>query len=186
MKKLVLILDQTNWLEATWTEEITTEVQVEKEGEIVTEEKTEIKIIHCESYSGHPEHISMLRARALEFETPLDVYEDLIQKAKAGFVMPSQEELYKLEAEQERIQAKAIKQELLANIKVTTSNSNIFDGNEVARSNMVSAIIASDILGIPKTTWKLADNSVAEITLDELKEALALSIQEVGRIVIGE
>ena len=61
-----------------------------------------------------------------------------------------------------------------------------FDGNETARLNMVSAIQASDLLGISDNAWKLADNTVATVTVDDLKQALALSIQEVGRIVIVE
>ena len=73
MKKLTLILDQTNWLEATWVED---ETQV-----------------HCESYSGHPEHISMLRAKALEFETSLEDYEDLIAECEKNFIAPTEEEI---------------------------------------------------------------------------------------------
>lgn len=75
MKKLNLILDKTNWLEATWTED---ETQV-----------------HCESFSGHPEHIVMLRSRALEFGTPLDEFEGLITQAEQAYTPPTQEELDK-------------------------------------------------------------------------------------------
>ena len=79
MKKLNLILDQTNWLEATWIEEITTQV----EGE---EDRVETTQVWCESYSGHPEHISMLRNKALEFGTSLDEYEDLIAECTSNFI----------------------------------------------------------------------------------------------------
>lgn len=72
-----------------------------------------------------------------------------------------------------------------ANIKVTTSSGKTFDGNESARNNMLSVIIASDILGETETSWKLADNTVATIILAELKEALALSIQKCGRIIMS-
>lgn len=101
MKKLTLILDGTNWLEATWTEEITTQVPVEKETEIegeivketVLEDKVETTQIWCESYSGHREHIAMLRAKALEFETTLEEYEELIAECESKFIYPSDEEL---------------------------------------------------------------------------------------------
>ena len=86
MKKLALILDETNWLEATWTEEIITQV----EGE---EDKVETTQVHCESYSGHPEHISMLRAKALEFGTSLDEYEELIAECESKFIAPTEEEI---------------------------------------------------------------------------------------------
>lgn len=81
-------------------------------------------------------------------------------------------------------QAKNAKQLALSTITVTTSNGNTFDGNETARINMISAITVADIAGITEKEWKLADNSVKVITLAELKEALLLSIQRVGEIVL--
>ncbi|MDN5054436.1 hypothetical protein [Aliarcobacter butzleri] len=81
------------------------------------------------------------------------------------------------------IQKKAKKVEQLNTLVVTTSQGNIFDGNETARLNMVSAIQSADLLGQISNNWKLADNTVKEISLNELKEALALSIKKVGEIV---
>ena len=81
MKKLLLILDSTNWLEATWLEDETQ--------------------IHCESFSGHPEHIAMLRAKAVEFGTELD--EELIKECIANFKMPTEEELL-VEANKAKVQ----------------------------------------------------------------------------------
>lgn len=71
----------------------------------------------------------------------------------------------------------------LSQIVVTTTNGNVFDGNETARNNMVSAIMSADLFNKSEEYWKLADNSTKLVSLDELKEALALSIQEVGNIV---
>lgn len=71
----------------------------------------------------------------------------------------------------------------LQTIVVTTQNGNTFDGNETARNNMLSAINSAEFIGRTEETWKLADNSSVLVQLPELKEALALSIQEVGRIV---
>ena len=55
---------------------------------------------------------------------------------------------------------------------------------------MISAILSADLIGKTEETWKLADNTTVLVTLMELKQALALAIQEVGRIVnctiIGE
>ena len=86
--KLDLTIDQTNWLEATWVEETITKV----EGK---EDSVNTKQLHCESYSGHPEHIAMLRAKALEFGTPLDEFEGLIAQAEQAYTHPTQEELNK-------------------------------------------------------------------------------------------
>ena len=77
--KLNIKLDK-DWLEATWLED-------EKQ-------------IYCESFSGHPEHIAMLEAKALEFGTSLDEYTELIEQAKEAFVMPTAEELLDYELDQ--------------------------------------------------------------------------------------
>ena len=77
------------------------------------------------------------------------------------------------------------KESLLSSITVTTQSGNTFDGNETARNNMLSAIMAADIIGQTESQWKLADNTVETITLTELKEALTLSIQRVGEIVLS-
>lgn len=61
-----------------------------------------------------------------------------------------------------------------------------FDGNEPARLNMMSAIQASELLEVTENAWKLADNSAATVSVVDLKQALALAIQEVGRIVMVE
>lgn len=84
---------------------------------------------------------------------------------------------------EETIKLKEEKTNRLNSIVVTTSNNNSFDGNESARNNMLSAIISSETLNTAEDTWKLADNTQKLISLVELKEALALSILEVGKIV---
>lgn len=84
---------------------------------------------------------------------------------------------------QAKTELKAAKELALNSITVEV-NGKVFDGNETARGNMTSAILSAEIIGKTKDTWKLADNTSAVITIDELKQALALSIQEVGRIVM--
>lgn len=81
------------------------------------------------------------------------------------------------------VTAKQAKEDALSSITVTTTNGNTFDGDDVARADMLNAIIASDFLGLTEHTWKLSDNSWKEITLDELKEASALAIQRKGEIL---
>ena len=70
-------------------------------------------------------------------------------------------------------------------ITVSTAAGNVFNAHDEARLNMVSAIVASDFLGETEAYWKLADNTLKLITLNELKEAHALSIQTKGKIVLG-
>ena len=89
-------------------------------------------------------------------------------------------------AEQLEAEAKQAKELALNSIKVTTASGKIFDGRDLDQQRMVSAIMSADVVGITETYWKLADNSVAMVTLDELKEALALSIQALGVIIMTE
>ena len=88
-----------------------------------------------------------------------------------------------LKNEYETMQSKAEKALRLSQLVVTTTNGNVFDGNETARNNMLSAIVSAELINKTEEHWKLADNSTKLVSLDELKEALALSIQEVGSIV---
>ena len=79
---------QNDWIEATWYTE-------------ADEVKTQV---HCESFSGHREHIEMLRAKALEFSTELD--EKLISECIANFKYPTEEELAQQELEAKIAEAK--------------------------------------------------------------------------------
>ena len=100
MKKLTLILDETNWLEATWVDEVVTQVEGEKD-------RVETTHVWCESYSGHPEHIAMLRAKATEFGTELGEYEAVIAECESKFIYPTDEEIAKEEAINKIAEAKA-------------------------------------------------------------------------------
>lgn len=81
------------------------------------------------------------------------------------------------------IVASPSKAELLATITVTTQSGKTFDGNETARTDILSALTTGELIGETSTNWKLADNTVALVTRDELLEALSLAIQAKGRIV---
>ena len=114
MMKLELKL-QNDWLEATWYTETITVNDVEKQVgvdedeqpimETVQEETVTKTQVHCESFSGHIEHIAMLRAKALEFGTELD--EALISECIANFKYPTEEELAQQSKEQARQEALA-------------------------------------------------------------------------------
>ena len=89
-------------------------------------------------------------------------------------------------AEQLQAEAKQAKELALNSIKVTTTSGKVFDGRDIDQQRMVSAIMSADVVGLTETYWKLGDNSVAMVTLVELKEALALSIQALGVIIMTE
>jgi hypothetical protein len=86
------------------------------------------------------------------------------------------------EATDEKLTARA---EKLKSLTVTTSTGKVFDASDEARQNMADAIQASTFMGQTETYWKLADNTVAVVTLKEVREAHALAIQEKGKLILG-
>ena len=83
------------------------------------------------------------------------------------------------------VEAKAAKIKALEELTVTTTNGNVFDANSDSITNMLAAVEASTILSTTENSWKLADNSIVVVSLDELKEALAKAIQAKGAIILG-
>ena len=75
----------------------------------------------------------------------------------------------------EELQRQAKRQRALdvAAIKVTTSTGKTFDGDETSQGRMSRAISVSS--PGEATFWILADNTISEVTHEELKEALRLA-----------
>lgn len=175
MKKIKsIILDSTNWLELT----------------IVAENGV---IIHCESFGDIDEYTELLKQRCGEFDVELaEEHLNILAEQKSKRHIPTEDELAAIEAQKQVqiVQELKCAKNLALNSITVTVNDKTFDGNETARTNMISAILSADLIGKTEETWKLADNSTASVTLVELRQALALAIQEVGRIVncatIGE
>ena len=80
------------------------------------------------------------------------------------------------EIAQDAVASKKLRDTAVAAIKVTV-NGKVFDGDEVAQGRMARAVAAAESEAISTYQWKLADNSVAAVSLDELKQALALAFQ---------
>lgn len=95
MKLELIKYDNANWLEATWKEikTITLPQEVDENGMadmVLRTSEVEIQV-HCESFSGHAEHIAMLRAKALEYGTELD--EAIVKELEESYEAPTQAEL---------------------------------------------------------------------------------------------
>jgi hypothetical protein len=69
---------------------------------------------------------------------------------------------------------KAARTEAVANIKVDV-NGKVFDGDEISQERMARAITISNLANITETQWVLADNTIATVTVQELKDALILA-----------
>ena len=81
---------------------------------------------------------------------------------------------------------KELKTDAVNVILVTTSTGKVFDGDEASQDRMLRAIQIANITTVGTTQWKLADNTIVEVTLEELKEALSLAGQEMSRIWLGD
>lgn len=80
--------------------------------------------------------------------------------------------------EQLREQAKAARTAAVAAITVTVTSGKVFDGDEASQTRMARAIIGMQAAAAPTITWTLADNTIAEVTVAELTEALILAGQQ--------
>jgi hypothetical protein len=57
-----------------------------------------------------------------------------------------------------------------------------FDGGEHAQARMAHAIKASEILGRSSVIWVLANDDVATVTIEQLKEAFAKAVDAMGEL----
>ena len=108
---------------------------------------------------------------------------DTYEEVDADYVLPDID--MSTDAHYSNYIIKKAKLDAVAAIVVQVGD-NIFDGDEASQDRMLRAIQIAGATGETTTMWKLADNSVAEVTLNELKEALTLSGKEMSRIWIGE
>jgi len=58
----------------------------------------------------------------------------------------------------------------------------VFDGHEEAQRRMLSAMHVSEKEGITSTIWRLADNTEAAVTVDQIRQAHSLAIIEQGKL----
>lgn len=162
-----ITIDKTNWIEVTIANELE-------------------EIIHCESFGDSDEYQALVMQRCIEFEVELtEEHLNILTEQKANRHIPTEDELAEIAVNKElqRIQDLRYAKNSALNSITVTVNAKTFDGDETARTNMISAILSADLIGKTEETWKLADNTTALVALIELKQALALAIQEVGRIV---
>ena len=78
-------------------------------------------------------------------------------------------------AEYLRAEAIRARSAAVANIQVTTTAGNTFDGDETSQTRMARAIIGMQATGTTTINWTLTDNTVIQATVAELTEAMALA-----------
>jgi hypothetical protein len=79
------------------------------------------------------------------------------------------------------------KQSALAAIKVRTTTGKLFYGDEKSRVDISDAISLSAEYNVTTTIWKLAEefdgSKLVVVTIDELKEARRLALEEKAKII---
>ena len=150
--------------------------------------KTETRRVEGNTY---PDRVEMLQGKTL-------VNFDIIEVYREGEVMYNYEQaLLQIDAPEELI-AKIIEEQTqrlaaerkvieLDTIKVRTSTGKLFYGDSISRIDINDAIILAKEREQSTTLWKLAEefdgNKIAVVTVDELKEALGLSLEAKARII---
>lgn len=78
-------------------------------------------------------------------------------------------------------QAKHERAKQVAAIKVEVDGMT-FDGDETSQSRMARALEVASITGMQSTIWVLADNTVAEVTVAQMQQALSKAMLEMGEL----
>ena len=89
---------------------------------------------------------------------------------------PEEEQAYLTDPVRLREEAKQARQQAVDTITVTV-NGKVFDGDETSQTRMSRAIIGMQAANVGTITWTLADNTVTEVTLAEITEAMILAGQ---------
>lgn len=83
-------------------------------------------------------------------------------------------------------EAKQLKEKNVADIVVTTTTGKVFDGDEKSQDRMLRAISIAALTGETETEWKLYDNTIVIVTLDELKEAIIKAGKNMSNIWLNK
>lgn len=78
-------------------------------------------------------------------------------------------------------QAKRERAKQVAAIKVEVDGMT-FDGDETSQSRMARALEVASITGMGSTVWVLADNTVAEVTVAQMQQALSKAMLAMGEL----
>lgn len=83
------------------------------------------------------------------------------------------------------LEYKKTRAEEISKIIVATTSGKHFDADEASQHRMLLALQTAQITGQKTTRWKMADNAIQEVTLEELKEALSMAANKMSEIFVG-
>lgn len=71
---------------------------------------------------------------------------------------------------------------LIRALVVESSIGNIFDADERSQERMARAILVMRQQGVPTTSWKLNNNEIVTVTVEELEDVLVKASEETSNI----
>lgn len=89
----------------------------------------------------------------------------------------------KIYKEDEVLNGKALIKEDSNHITVTSTSGKEFDADPLSRQNISDGIQIGIDFGMTSHLWKLADNTVLEVTIEELKEVRMLALLAYGNLI---
>jgi hypothetical protein len=125
-----------------------------------------------------PEAAAWCNEHGDRWVVPIEPTDDGVRRfqiVKAPYPTPEEIEAQELE------QAKAERAAAVAAIKVEVDGM-IFDGDEESQQRLTRAIQVAEITGMDSTQWVLADNTVATVTVEQAKQALAKAMLTMGEL----
>jgi hypothetical protein len=81
-----------------------------------------------------------------------------------------------------QVEAKTSKSLTVSNLMVTTTSGKSFNACDDSQSRMTTAILVMKESKLDSIHWKLADNCIVEVSLEELVEALTLAFNERSKL----
>lgn len=85
-----------------------------------------------------------------------------------------------------KVKQKQGKDKQLAKATVTTASGNTYNAGETSQNRMLRSLYVANLTGQVTVQWKLANNSTVTITIEELTEALKLSVQNTSDIILNQ
>jgi len=161
---LKIIKTKQDWFEATWKEENTQ--------------------IHCESFSGHAEHIQMFNIKVSEYGTKITVeQEQIIKEVKEAFVPVAQEEIDKMLLEQQKLEKELLRDNLMLQGK--EYNGSIISFTKEDGDGVVQVKIAFE-MGLQETIIHFKCGTKLPMKVQDFNEFALWFIQERDKFFSGD
>lgn len=85
-------------------------------------------------------------------------------------------------SQSKKLKGKELKESRVSSLLITSSAGNVFNGDELSQNRILKTLTVMGLTGQSKNMWKLANNSIVEVSKEELEEVLILAHAEMDSI----